>query len=54
MANRDNFSEQLVDQELGYSENLIPNMLKNSWWTAGTSGWEVNSGNVEVEEDEAV
>lgn len=53
MANRDNFSEQLVDQELGYSENLIPNMLKNSWWTAGTSGWEVNSGNVEVEEDEA-
>lgn len=50
---RETYSSQEIDKEFVYSEIIAENLLKNSWWTLGTSEWEINSGYVEVEEDES-
>lgn len=50
---RDVFSNQEIANESVYSETFSKNLLENSWWTSGTSGWTTNSGRVEIEEDES-
>lgn len=41
----------MVNQEWTETENIVPNLLKNSWWTAGIQEWEASYGEVELTED---
>ncbi|MGM0338602.1 hypothetical protein [Enterococcus sp. AZ007] len=47
------YSRRNHDNGSMYPELVVRNLLKNPWWTSGTSGWVINSGNVLFEEDEA-
>lgn len=50
---RDRFSKSDIENESINSEIIAQNLLDNSWWTSGTSGWTTNSGSVSVAEDDS-
>lgn len=39
------------NQEWAATENVVPNLLTNAWWTAGLDDWEASFGQVELTED---
>lgn len=51
----ENLRYSMVEQDAGssfYDQNMIPNMLRNSWWKKGLNNWTVNAGQVDIKEDE--